>query len=215
MEKQRTHRAVFLVFVSILAVALAYGAYSLGRAIEQRDALSQALENERNNTVANGGEPVEPPPDEIMENPELVQGPKGDPGPPPTRDVVIEAVRAVMSTMDVSELVSEEQFTIAIATYMSEHREDFVGPKPTPAELRTAILAVYTEFPPPPGPTGPQGEKGDKGDPPTPEELADAVAAFVAEVGLMLCETGFHPEVGTFVLVDSPPRRVMACFADA
>lgn len=215
--QRRVKSAGWMAGMVAVAVLLAWNTYDNWRDDDKIDALATALTAEQDNTRSRGEEPVAPEPDDIVEEPEIVQGPQGIPGPAPSREVVIEAARHVLSTMDLSQLVDEEQIAVGIAAYIADHRGDFVGPAPSPAELRAAILAVYAENPPPAGPVGPSGPAGPQGPtgpPPDPAAIADAVAAYVAEVGMMLCEQGYHPEVGTFVLADGPPRRVMACFAD-
>lgn len=65
----------------LIAGALAWTTYHIGLLQRQNEALASALEQQRQQAEDSGQEPVAPPPDEILRDPQLVVGPQGPRGP--------------------------------------------------------------------------------------------------------------------------------------
>lgn len=75
---------VFAVAI-LFAVLLAWTIYQVGVLRQQNVALASALESQRQQARDAGQEPVAPPPEVILRDPQVVTGPPGPQGPPGPR----------------------------------------------------------------------------------------------------------------------------------
>ena len=130
--RQATGRWAWLVAAILVAVLLGSAIYEYGRTVAQREALADAVDLQREQALVSGQTPVVPPADEIRRDPQIIQGPPGEPGPPP----------------------SDEQVAEAVARYLQEHPPE-PGRSPTFAEIRAAVADYLAESPPPAGEPGP------------------------------------------------------------
>lgn len=161
----------------------------------QIDALYAALGDEQSNVEGLGGEPVAPPAEDLLDDPDYTgpQGPQGEPGPGPSDAQVYAAVAAYLAANPVTaDGPSSAEIAAAVANYLADY-----PPGPTPEQVSAAVAAYLTEHPPAagadgadgtngsdgaPGPQGPQGEPGPPGETgraPTAEEIAAAVEEFM------------------------------------
>jgi hypothetical protein len=83
----RTRDWAFILAAVVLAVAVSWLVFQIGQLRDQNAALAAALQAQRQQAQGAGLSPVAPAPSEILHDPRVVTGPKGDPGPagPPGR----------------------------------------------------------------------------------------------------------------------------------
>lgn len=213
---------ISLAFAAVLAVLVhEVGAMRHESEVQsqQLDALEQALGDEQSNVEDLGGEPVAPPPEELLADPEYSPspGPSGPAGPGPSDAQVYAAVAAYLADNPVTaEGPSSAEIAAAVANYLVDY-----PPGPTPEQVATAVAAYLTEHPPAagsdgadgsPGPAGPPGPQGEAGRAPTAEEVAAAVEAFMREHPLPAsCPDGYAFEARTLLTLDGPPVEAVIC----
>lgn len=227
MSTRVPRRRVVISLAGILLAVLtaAYMFIADQRQGAQIDALYAALGDEQSNVEDLGGEPVAPPADDLLDDPDYTgpQGPQGEPGPGPSDAQVYAAVAAYLADNPVT---AEGPSSAEIAAAVAEYLRDY-PPGPTPEQVATAVAAYLTEHPPaagidgadgadgspgPAGPSGPPGPQGEAGRAPTAEEVADAVEAFMREHPLPpSCPDGYEFEARTLLTLDGPPVEAVIC----
>lgn len=220
-------RALHTVSIVVAVAAIALVLYLVGLQRARIDVLEQALGDEQSNAEANGIEPVAPPAEELIEDPQDYTpepGPSGPSGPPGPAGPGL----------------SHPEIQAAFASYFAAHPYEF---EPTAAELTAAFASVLADHPdllndqlyaamaahlaanpPPPGPAGADGQDGtdgadgqdgapgEPGRPPTEDEIRTQVEAYVAEHGLPLCPVGSTAEART-VLTTGGTVDAVLCVA--
>jgi hypothetical protein len=191
-------------------------------------ALDAALGDEQANAEDHGIEPVAPPAEELLDDPNYSgpQGPQGEPGPGPSDAQVYAAVADYLAAHPVTaDGPSSAQIAAAVAAYLSDY-----PPGPTPEQVSAAVAAYLTEHPPaagadgadgtngvdgspgPTGPAGPTGPQGEAGPPPSAEEVAAAVEAFMRDNPLPArCPDGYEFTAATLVTLSGPPLESVVC----
>lgn len=223
-DPRALHSASIVVAVAAIALVL----YLVGLLSAQVDVLEQALGDEQSNAEANGIEPVAPPAEDLIEDPEDYtpepgpSGPSGPPGPagPGLTDPEIEAAFAAYFADHPYQFEpSAAELTAAFASVLGEH------PDLLNDQLYAAMAAYLAANPPPPGPAGADGQdgadgangadgqdgaQGEPGRPPTAEEIGAQVEAYIAEHGLPLCppEAPLGPVTP---LTTDGPVEILAC----
>jgi hypothetical protein len=218
------------VVISIAAILIA--ALLLGLTYVQDDhqsaqieALYAALGDSQTQIEDLGGDPEQPAPEELLEDPSYSPqpGPSGPPGPP-------------------GPSLTEFQIEAAFANYFAEHPYQF---EPSAAELTAAFASVLSDNPgllndqlyaamaahlaanpPPPGPAGADGQdgvngtdgqdgaQGEPGRPPTEEEIRAQIEAYIAEHGLPLCPP--EAPLGTVTaLTTDGAVEILACIVQS
>jgi hypothetical protein len=208
------------IIISIAALLLAAFAFVWTFVLNDRqgaqiDALYAALGDSQTQIEDLGGEPEQPAPEEILEDPEYSPqpGPSGPPGPPgPGLSAPeIEAAFADYFAENPYQFEpSAAELTAAFASVLSDH------PDLLNDQLYAAMAAYLAENPPPPGPPGADGKdgkdgaQGDPGRPPTEDEIRAQIEAYVAEYGLPLCppEAPLGPVTP---LTQEGPVEILAC----
>lgn len=183
------------------------------RQSEQIAALYAALEAEQEDKEEQGLDPVAPPPEEIIENPEAEPGPgpKGDPGPGPSDTQVYAAVAAYFTAHPVEDGADASPAAIAaaVANYLAENppEKGDPGSPPSGQQVADAVEAYLIENPPPAGPPGADGEDA------SPEEIAAQVAAYIETHPLEYCPEGYSLVPHTVITTDGPVDQI-DCVAD-
>lgn len=80
LTKRRMADVAFACGAVVIAVVLAWVLYEVQTLQAQLEASNSALKDEQAAAQQRGEEPVAPPVEELMEDPDQYQGPKGDPG---------------------------------------------------------------------------------------------------------------------------------------
>lgn len=213
----RSRVVVSIAAILLAAFALVWTAVQSERQGAQIEALYAALGDEQSAAEQRGEEPVAPPPEDLIEDPEYDEpetpAPKG-----PTDAQVYAAVQSYFEANPVTvEGPSAAEIAAAVADYLAEF-----PPGPTPEQVSTAVAEYLTAHPPAPGedgedgasgPPGPPGAQGDPGRPPTAEEVAAEVQNYMIEHPLPVCPEGAAPEAHT-VVTDSGPVDAVICVAN-
>lgn len=113
------------------------------------------------------------------------QGPRGEPGPPPTAEQIQSAVDAYLAANPppAGRPPTAAEVAAAVASYLTAN-PPAPGRPPTAAEIADAVEVYFANNPPPagePGENGRDGRDGEDGRPPTAEEIRAAVDAYLAE----------------------------------
>jgi hypothetical protein len=216
--------AVALV-VALIAIVVTWGAAEVrhqaeinDRQSEIIDVLDRALTDEQSNAEAAGIDPVAPPADELIDDPEYTPapgppGPTGPPGPGPSEAALDAAVARHFAEHPYQGELSAAELAAAFAALLAEN------PDALSEQIYAAMAAYLAEHPPPPGPPGADGTdgkdgtdgaQGEPGRPPTREEIRAEVEAYVAEYGLPICPDGSSPQAHT-ILTDSGPVDAVIC----
>lgn len=239
VAKRRLGDIAVVLISAVLTLGLALMAHQVGDQSQQLDVqgqqldvqsqqlevLEQALGDEQSNVEELGGEPVAPPPDELLEDPEYTPspgpaGPSGPPGPA-LSDAEIQAAFAVYFAEHPYQFEpSAAELTAAFASILADH------PDLLDQQLYAAMAAYLAEHPAPAGPPGPagadgadgadgqDGATGEPGRPPTQEEIQAAVEAYMAEHPLPArCPEGSDWVAATLVTLDGPPLESVVCAA--
>jgi hypothetical protein len=211
--------------VALIAIVVTWGAAEvrrqgdqLDRQSETVDVLAQALGDEQSAAEARGEDPVAPPADDLIENPEYTPapgppGPTGPPGPGPSQEAIDAAVARHFAEHPYQGELSAAELAAAFAALLAEN------PGAIDDQVYAALASYLAENPPPPGPPGADGAdgkdgtdgaQGEPGRPPTQEEIRAEVEAYVAEHGLPICPEGSSPQAHT-ILTDSGPIDAVIC----
>jgi len=176
--RQATGRWAWLVAAILVAVLLGSAIYEYGHTVAQREALADAVDLQREQALVSGQTPVVPPADEIRRDPQIIQGPPGEPGPPPSDEQVAEAVARFLQEHppEPGRSPTFEEIRAAVADYLAESPPPAgePGPGPTQEQVLAAVTTYLISNPVPagePGPAGPAGRDGEPG--PAGEDGAD------------------------------------------
>lgn len=234
LMKRRLGDVAVALISAVLAVGLALVAHRMGEQTQrldeqsqQLDVLEQALGDEQSNAEANGIEPVAPPAEELIDDPQDYtpspgpSGPPGPPGPALTGAEIQEQFAAYFEAHPYQFEPSAEELTAAFASVLTDH------PDLLNDQLYAAMAAYLAENPPPPGPAGADGQdgqdgadgtdgqdgaQGDPGRPPTAEEIRAQIEAYIAEHGFP-CPPGSSLGPLTPLTTDGPVE-IVACIVD-
>lgn len=214
--------ATAMVAVTV-AVLIGWIAHEARVTRAQVGALAVALDHQRQQARDSGQEPVAPPPEDIIRDPQVVTGPEGPQGPPgrdATDDQVRRAVEAYFTRNPPKpgRAPNPAEIAVAVINYLTEHppapgKDGKDGRDASPEQIAAAVGEYLTANPPPAGPAGPKGDKGDQGDGATAQQIADQVKAYLTAHPLPLCPAGMHAETVTVVTTDGA-REIAACVAD-
>jgi hypothetical protein len=193
-------RQALVHWVAIVAVLAAVAVALVGVRLqgERIDVLAQALGDEQSAAEAAGLDPVAPPADDLIEDPEYTPqpgppGPAGPPGPGPSQEAIDAAVARHFAEHPYQGELSAAELAAAFAALLAEN------PGALNDQIYAALAGYLAENPPPPGPPGTDGEdgadgangtdgaQGEPGRPPTREEIRAEVEAYIAEYGLPIC----------------------------
>lgn len=207
------------------ALVLGWGTYQIGHLRAQTEALSTALELQRDQAEASGQRPIAPAAHEIRRNPQIVQEP-----PELTDEQVQAAVNRWFETHEVN--IPPEQIAAQLAAYFERHPppRGEQGDQGEPGEDAPAVTAEQIADaaeawldanreqlrgePGEDGEDGQDGEDGEDGQTPTPERLAELIRAELAKLALPLCPADWRPETMKVVTVDKLVERVLVCVPD-
>lgn len=213
----RSRIVVSIAAILLAAFALVWTAVQSERQGSQIEALYAALGDEQSAAEQRGEEPVAPPPEDLIEDPEYDEPATPEPRGP-TDAQVYEAVQAYFEAHPVTaDGPSAAEIAAAVADYLAEF-----PPGPTAEQVSTAVAAYLTANPPAPGedgqvgasgPPGPAGEQGAPGRAPTPEEIAAEVQDYMTEHPLPVCPEGAAPEAHTIVTAEGPVDAVICVAA--
>lgn len=215
-------RWAWLAGVGVAAVVLGWLLYAVPRQADQIDALESALNDEQSNAEANGLEPVAPPPEELIEDPEYTgpQGPAGPEGPPPSDEAVYDAVTAYFIEHPVEDgrTPSAAEIAVAVSSYLTENPPEpgEPGPPPSAEQVAAAVEAYLTANPPAagePGEDGEDGAQGPAGPPPSAAEIAAEVESYIEEHPLPMCPPEWPAGVREVLTTDGPIEQ-LGCFEE-
>jgi hypothetical protein len=180
---------------------------------ETTDALAEWLSAEQEAIEEDGGVPVAPPPEEIIEDPDV------DPPPPvgPTDEQVQAAVEDYFREHPVEdgENASPAQIAAAVINYFTENpvKDGAPGPPPSDEQISNAVAVYLAANPPPAGPPGPAGTNGTDGkdgtdgedaEPLTSEQIQAELDAYLEANPLPMCPPGATAEARTLLATEGP-----------
>jgi len=173
-----------LAVAVLLAVLLGWVTYNIGLLRSQNSALASALAQQRQQAQDSGQEPVAPPPDEILRDPTVVEGPSGPEGPQgPAGEDGRDGLPGATGPP------GDRGATGAAGA-------DGADGEPGPAGATGPDGATG-----PQGATGPEGPEGPEG----PQGVAGPAGPD--------CPEGTHPDTVTVVTTDGP-QQIAACVTD-
>lgn len=214
------HWAKIITVLVLIAVVWYRGELQEARV----DALSSGLAAEQQNIEEDGGTPVAPAPEEIIEDPDA------EPPPPvgPSDEQVQAAVEEYFAEHPVEdgENASPAQIAAAVIRYLTENppAPGEPGPPPTDEQISNAVAAYLAANPPPAGPpgqdgadgaNGTNGADGEDGRAPTSEEIQAALDAYLEANPLPTCPPGTTAEARTLLVTDGPPVDAVVCVVQA
>jgi hypothetical protein len=201
-----------IVAVSMLVCVVAFG-WTVFQSMQQQaqiNALYDALALEQDGVEERGDQPVAPPPDELIDDPDAeLPAPVG-----PSDEQVLEAVHAYFREHPVEDGkdASPADIVAAVVNYLTENPPE-PGPPPTEEQLLSAVSTYLQANPPPAGPPGADGQDGTDGQDghtPTSEEIQAELAAYLEANPIRRCDEGWEYTVLT-VLTPGPPTDIMVC----
>jgi hypothetical protein len=230
IAKRRLVDWAWYALVAAIAVVMTWTFVQVLQLQEQSDALVAALDSEQQNIVEEGGTPVAPAPEEIIEDPEAEPPPAG-----PSREELNAAVEAAVEAYFLENPLPENATPAEIAAGIASAVADYVTSNPEAvqpsqeqlnAAVEVAVAAYLTQHPPADGKDGadghdgaaiegPQGPQGEPGPAPTFDELVAAVQAHIAENPLPTCPPGTTAEARTLLVTDGPPAEAVVCIVQA
>lgn len=226
MRRPDRRAVVHWAMLVTVLVLIAFVWYSGELQKARIDALDSWLTAEQENVEENGGTPVAPDPEEIIEDPEAE--PPAGPSREDLNAAVEDAVEAYFLENPLPENATPAEIAAGIASgianYIADHPEvTQPSQEQLDAAAEVAVAAYLTANPPADGEdgadgvgaTGPPGPQGDPGTGPTFEELLAAVQAHFEEHPVPMCPEGYAPEARSLVSTDGPPVDALVCVAQA